>query len=220
MGVFFKSKIIKYQIIIVKKKIILLGFLIYFLTFFSFSIAVGQGIKNICINKIEVRNENIPDNAKTDDNSGVEVVNCGEYVDSSEQAVSQIYSEQTAPGTENVPSPKENKNMNTSTLSILIVAGIIILLYLILRNRRKTPKKTENLQETKTIEEKTTVISQNMMTDNQNEEIMAAIAMAIHLYENDTYDHEVEQTGFRIDKKFQNSSWSNKAFNIRKLPIK
>jgi Na+-transporting methylmalonyl-CoA/oxaloacetate decarboxylase gamma subunit len=100
------------------------------------------------------------------------------------------------------------------TISLLLLFSVVLLIYFITKaKKRKAPHShisKENIKQS---------INFNNMKD-KNEEIVAAIAMAIYHYEceHEQGVHEVEQTGFRLDKTKQSHAWANKIFAMKKMP--
>jgi hypothetical protein len=129
------------------------------------------------------------------------------------------------PAAKNISIVPEKKDSGRGMLVTLGVLTVVIILYMISRRIGKSKSGNNGSKESENeIVEKNAVSSVAPPSGSDgsavNDEIVAAIAMALHLYNNDSSVHETEQTGFRLDKThIKNSSWSNKMFTLRKLPI-
>lgn len=128
-------------------------------------------------------------------------------------------------GAKNLAEVSKEKESGNGMMIALIVLGAVFILFFISRwsKKNKSKKNGSTPDDTIGVENNSTssVVSQPAPGEEVvNDEIVAAIAMALHLYNNDSNEHEIEQTGFRLDKNhIKNAPWANKMFTLRKLPI-
>lgn len=108
----------------------------------------------------------------------------------------------------------ETPTEHHKTISLVALFGIVLLIYFISKMKKskinRSPISKENINQS---------INFNHMKD-KNEELVAAIAMAIYHYEckHEQGIHEIEQTGFYLDKTKQSYAWANKLFAMKKIP--
>lgn len=129
------------------------------------------------------------------------------------------------PGSKNMAVVAKKEESGSGMLIALIVLGVVFALFFISRWSKKSKSKKDGSDSDDNKEVANNAIA-SVVSEPANEdeviqdEIVAAIAMALHLYNQDSTGHETEQTGFRLDPNHvKNAPWANKMFTLRKLPI-
>jgi len=129
------------------------------------------------------------------------------------------------PGSKNMAVVAKENETGRGMLIALIVLGVVLILFFISRWSQKSKSKkdgSESDENREVVNNATTSVVSEPLTGDEvvQDEIVAAIAMALHLYNQDSTGHETEQTGFRLDQNHvKNAPWANKMFTLRKLPI-
>lgn len=107
--------------------------------------------------------------------------------------------------------------MNITT--ILIILAVLVILYLIFRNVRKSSDKI-NQKGNESISTGTTGSAVGTTTSDEIPgEVLTAIFMALH--ENQEVVHDVENTVLTLEPVIRNySPWNSKIYGLRELPRK